>query len=60
MTVMPYDHKIQEYFSEIDEILKETNHQLIAIGQKSSLVNIQQFKSKIKLYKSVSDLLTEL
>ena len=60
MTVMPYDHKIQAYFNQIDEILKETNHQLIGIGQKSSLVDMQHLKSKINLYNSVSDLLKEL
>ena len=32
MTVMPYDSKTEDYFKEIDSILKNTNHQLIAIG----------------------------
>jgi len=60
MTVMPYDHKIQSYFNQIDEILEKTNHELIGIGQKSSLVDLKHLKSKIKLYNSVSDLLKEL
>lgn len=60
MTVMPYDHKIEEYFSEIDLILKDTPHQLIAIGQKVNLVNIEKLQSKINLYNSVSDLLNKL
>jgi len=60
MTVMPYDHKIQAYFNQIDEILEKTNHELIGIGQKSSLVDLKHLKSKINLYNSVSDLLKEL
>ena len=60
MTVMPYDHKIEEYFREIDLILKDTPHQLIAIGQKVNLVNIEKLQSKINLYNSVSDLLNKL
>jgi len=58
--VMPYDHKIEEYFREIDLILKDTPHQLIAIGQKVNLVNIEKLQSKINLYNSVSDLLNKL
>jgi len=60
MTVMPYDDNLEAYFNKIDDILKDTNHQLIAIGQKSSLVNTENFKSKIELFTSVSDLLKEL
>ncbi len=60
MTVMPYDDKIESYFKEIDSILKGTNHQLIAIGRKINLVKSSNFKSKIALYNSVSDLLKEL
>ena len=57
---MPYDDDLEVYFNKIDNILKDTDHQLIAIGQKSSLVNTENFKSKIELYKSVSDVLKEL
>lgn len=60
MTVMPYDDKIESYFEEIDTILKDKNHQLIAIGRKTSLVNNKQFNSKIELYDSVSELLKVL
>ena len=60
MTVMPYDDKVEGYFEEIDVILKNTNHQLIAIGNKTNLVNDLNFESNIKLFKSVSDLLKEL
>ncbi|MDG1698388.1 MAG: MerR family transcriptional regulator [Polaribacter sp.] len=60
MTVMPHDDNLEDYFNKIDNILKDTNHQLIAIGQKSSIVNTENFKSKIELYTSVSDMLNEL
>ena len=57
---MPHDDNLEDYFNKIDNILKDTNHQLIAIGQKSSIVNTENFKSKIELYTSVSDMLNEL
>ena len=60
MTVMPHDDNLEDYFNKIDNILKDTNHQLIAIGQKFSIVNTENFKSKIELYTSVSDMLNEL
>ncbi|MCG1036664.1 MerR family transcriptional regulator [Polaribacter sargassicola] len=60
MTVMPYDDKVKEYFNEIESVLEGTNHQLIALGRKTQLINEDNFKSKISLYNSVSDLLKEL
>jgi DNA-binding transcriptional MerR regulator len=59
-TVMPYDDKIEAYFKEIDTILKETKHQLIAIGRKTNLVNKLTFNSNIQFYNSVEDLLKEI
>lgn len=60
MTIMPYDSKVKDYFKQADALLKESEAQFIAIGRKTSLVNNLSFKSNIKLYKSVSDLLKEL
>ncbi|ARV13909.1 MerR family transcriptional regulator [Polaribacter sp. SA4-12] len=60
MTIMPFDAKVEEYFKEIDGILKGVKHQLIATGNKTNLVSNLNFESNIKLYKSVSDLLKEL
>lgn len=60
MTIMPYNAKVEEYFKEIDAILKGVKHQLIATGNKTNLVKNLKFNSNIKLYKSVSDLLKEL
>lgn len=60
MTVMPYDDKIEDYFREIDDILDNTKHELIAIGRKTSLVENLKFKSNITFHDRVSDLLKEL
>lgn len=60
MTVMPYDDKVTSYFQEIDSILNESKHHLIAIGRKTHLVDKSTFKSKIELYNKVSDVLKEL
>lgn len=59
-TIMPYDDKIEDYFSEIDAMLSNTNHELIAIGRKTTLVEHLEFKSKISLHNRVSDLLKVL
>ena len=60
MTIMPYDSKVKEYFKEADALLNDSEAQFIAIGRKTDLVKNLNFKSNIKLYKSVSDLLKEL
>ena len=60
MTVMPYDDKLEEYFSEINDILKGTNHELIAIGRKTSLLKEFKFEAKIQLYDTVQNLLKDL
>ena len=60
MTVMPYDAKVEEYFKELDTILNATNHQLIALGRKTKLVEDLNFNSEISIYNSVTDLLKVL
>jgi DNA-binding transcriptional MerR regulator len=60
MTVMPYDDKIEEYFNEINTILKDTKHQFIAVGRKTDLINKLNLDSKIDLYSSIVDLLNKL
>lgn len=60
LTVQPYDDKIEGYFKEIDTILKDTTHQLIAIGRKTALVEEHQFVANITTSPSVIELLKEL
>lgn len=60
MTVQPYDDKLTEYFYEIDAILNDSKHSVIAIGRKAMDVASYDFKSNITLYPSVSDLLKVL
>ena len=60
MTVMPYDDRLSDYFYEIDNILKNSNHSLIAIGRKAMDVANYDFNSNITTYPSVSNLLKVL
>lgn len=53
MTVRPYDDKLVNYFYEIEDILKGTNHNLIAIGKKAMDVIDLEFTSDIKLYPTI-------
>jgi hypothetical protein len=60
MTVRPYDDIIEDYFNELDSILNESNHSLIAVGRKAIEFKSYDFKSKISLYSTISDLLKEI
>lgn len=57
MTFRPYNEEVTSYFSKVDEILKNTNHSFIAVGCKTKDVNVNMFKSKIKTYQSLEDIL---
>jgi DNA-binding transcriptional MerR regulator len=57
LTVKPYDDKIEDYFNEINDVMKNTNNEFIAIGNKVSKVKKIEFDANIKLYDSVYDLL---
>ncbi|WP_233188571.1 hypothetical protein [Tenacibaculum sp. SG-28] len=57
MTIKPYDDIINDYFSEIDEKLKGTQHKFIGIGNKTAAVDTSQFDSDIRVYPSVVELL---
>lgn len=59
MTVQPYDDKVEEYFSEIEEVLENTNHELIAIGNKAMAVDNVDFKAKITVYSSLKVFLNQ-
>jgi methanogenic corrinoid protein MtbC1 len=60
MTVRPYDDIIEGYFNELDSILNESNHSLIAIGRKAMEYKNYDFKSTISLYPTITDLLKEI
>ncbi|CAL2102828.1 Transcriptional regulator, MerR family [Tenacibaculum sp. 190130A14a] len=60
MTVRPYDDKIVNYFYEIEDILKGTNHSLIAVGKKAMDVSDLEFSSDIKVFSSVIELIKSL
>ncbi len=59
MTVQPYDDKVQEYFSEIERVLKNTEHELIAIGNKAMAVDNVDFKAKISVHPSLKEFLNK-
>ena len=60
LTIRPYDDKIVAYFEEIDTILKESKHSLIATGKKTIEVRGLNFKSNITLFDSIKDVLKVL
>jgi DNA-binding transcriptional MerR regulator len=60
LTIRPYDDKIVAYFEEIDTILKESKHRLIATGKKTIEVRGLNFKSNITLFDSIKDVLKVL
>lgn len=60
LTVQPYDDKVAGYFREIENILKNTQHKLIAVGRKAMDVKNLNFKVDIMVYPSVVELLKEL
>lgn len=59
MTVQPYDDKVQEYFSEIERALMNTEHELIAIGNKAMAVDNVDFKAKISVHPSLKEFLNK-
>lgn len=60
MTVRPYNDDIVNYFYHIDDILKNTDHKLMAVGQRTMDVQNIDFNSDIKVFPSVLDLLDNL
>lgn len=57
MTVRPYNDDIVNYFYQIDDILKNTDHRLMAVGQRTEDVKDLDFQSDIKVFPTVLDLL---
>lgn len=57
LTIQPYDDKIEAYFNEIDEVMKGTKNQFIAVGRKIQKIREMKLNTNIQLHNSVSDLL---
>ena len=60
LKVLLKDDKIIDYFNELDAILNNSNHSLIAIGKKPMELINEDFTSKISLYPTISKLLKEI
>ncbi|CAM1346081.1 MerR family transcriptional regulator [Tenacibaculum crassostreae] len=60
LTVQPYDDKIADYFNEINENLKGSRHQLIAVGRKTALIEGEKFDADISIYPSIIELLSKI
>ncbi len=60
LTVQPSDDRIPEYFKEIDAILKGTDHKIMAVGKKATIVSEESFKSNIEIYPSIIDMIDSL
>ena len=59
-TIQPYDDKIEGYFNQIEEVMKDTNNQFIAVGRKVDKVKHLELIENIHLHNSISDLLKVL
>lgn len=57
LTIQPYDDKVEDYFNEIDEVMKNTDNQFLAVGRKVAKIREMKLNTNIKLFDSVSDLL---
>ncbi len=62
MTIKPFDDEVSDYFKEIDGILNNTDHKLIAVGKKAMDLRDEgvNFQSDITLYPSLIELLEDI
>ena len=62
MTIKPFDDEVSDYFKEIDGILNDTDHKLIAVGKKAMDLRDEgvNFQSDITLYPSLIELLEDI
>jgi DNA-binding transcriptional MerR regulator len=60
LTVQPYDDKIEDYFKQIENNLRETKHEFKAIGRKTSFLKARNYQSNISFFDTVRDLLKVL
>ncbi|CAM1370213.1 Transcriptional regulator, MerR family [Tenacibaculum xiamenense] len=60
MTVKPYDDKIVKYFEDVDEVLKNTNHKFVSLGNRAMSLDLSKFKSNITVFPSVIKYLDQM
>lgn len=60
LTVKPNENKVVSYFEEINEILKGSKHQLLAVGKKAMTLEDKEFEANISVFPSLIELLKEL
>lgn len=60
MTIRPYNDDILNYFYHIDDILKNTEHKLIAVGERTMDVKDIDFKSDITIYPNILEMLESM
>lgn len=60
LTIQPYDDKIDAYFKQIENGLKNTAHELLAIGRKTALVKDKEHNFDVSFYASMLDVLKVL
>lgn len=60
-TVEPSIDKIPEYIEKMEEdLLKDTNHELILLGRLTSEINKSKLSTKIKVHNSIAECITSL
>lgn len=60
LTVQPYDDKVASYFDDINSILKDTEHQFIAIGRQTEIVKDINYDFDISFFNTVTEVLKVL
>ncbi|MEW7280174.1 MerR family transcriptional regulator [Aquimarina sp. 2201CG1-2-11] len=60
LTVQPSNDKVELYFREIEKILSNSEHKLIAIGPKAMQVENLDFNANINIYPSVVEFLNKI
>ncbi|AUC22875.1 MULTISPECIES: MerR family transcriptional regulator [Polaribacter] len=57
LTIKPYDDKIEDYFKEIDVMIRNSGKTFVAIGQKVNQVKHLDLSPQIHLHNTITDLL---
>ena len=53
ITYKPYDDKLLDYFERIDNVLKNTRHKFVSLGNRAMSIDLNKFESNIIAYPSV-------